>query len=282
MGSTMKKLLFIFVSLLICGYYACGQTVDTLVILHTDDVHSQVEPKKNDDKGGAKRRMGAIEQVRAKYDNVLLLDAGDFTQGSSYYCVFKGRTDVELMNRMGYAAATLGNHEFDLGAEFLADSIIPLADFPIVLANYKFDKGFALSKKNVPPYVILDTMGLRIGIFGLLVDLQGLTAHSEIFDKPGMHYQNPVEVARKLSAQLKKQKKCDLVICLSHLGWRTETGSHPDELDGSIADLPFVDLVIGGHNHDSRPNSHSKDGTFFVQNKNQGVEIGIFKIPFVK
>ena len=276
MGSTMKKLLFIFVSLLICGYYACGQTVDTLVILHTDDVHSQVEPKKSDDKGGAKR------QVRAKYDNVLLLDAGDFTQGSSYYCVFKGRTDVELMNRMGYAAATLGNHEFDLGAEFLADSIIPLADFPIVLANYKFDKGFALSKKNVPPYVILDTMGLRIGIFGLLVDLQGLTAHSEIFDKPGMHYQNPVEVARKLSAKLKKQKKCDLVICLSHLGWRTETGSHPDELDGSIADLPFVDLVIGGHNHDSRPNSHSKDGTFFVQNKNQGVEIGIFKIPFVK
>lgn len=282
MGSTMKKLLFIFVSLLICGYYACGQTVDTLVILHTDDVHSQVEPKKSDDKGGAKRRMGAIEQVRAKYDNVLLLDAGDFTQGSSYYCVFKGRTDVELMNRMGYAAATLGNHEFDLGAEFLADSIIPLADFPIVLANYKFDKGFALSKKNVPPYVILDTMGLRIGIFGLLVDLQGLTAHSEIFDKPGMHYQNPVEVARKLSAKLKKQKKCDLVICLSHLGWRTETGSHPDELDGNIADLPFVDLVIGGHNHDSRPNSHSKDGTFFVQNKNQGVEIGIFKIPFVK
>ena len=278
----MKKLLFIFVSLLICGYYACGQTVDTLVILHTDDVHSQVEPKKSDDKGGAKRRMGAIEQVRAKYDNVLLLDAGDFTQGSSYYCVFKGRTDVELMNRMGYAAATLGNHEFDLGAEFLADSIIPLADFPIVLANYKFDKGFALSKKNVPPYVILDTMGLRIGIFGLLVDLQGLTAHSEIFDKPGMHYQNPVEVARKLSAKLKKQKKCDLVICLSHLGWRTETGSHPDELDGNIADLPFVDLVIGGHNHDSRPNSHSKDGTFFVQNKNQGVEIGIFKIPFVK
>ena len=282
MGSTMKKLLFIFVSLLICGYYACGQTVDTLVILHTDDVHSQVEPKKSDDKGGAKRRMGAIEQVRAKYDNVLLLDAGDFTQGSSYYCVFKGRTDVELMNKMGYAAATLGNHEFDLGAEFLADSIIPLADFPIVLANYKFDKGFALSKKNVPPYVILDTMGLRIGIFGLLVDLQGLTAHSEIFDKPGMHYQNPVEVARKLSAKLKKQKKCDLVICLSHLGWRTETGSHPDELDGNIADLPFVDLVIGGHNHDSRPNSHSKDGTFFVQNKNQGVEIGIFKIPFVK
>ena len=282
MGSTMKKLLFIFVSLLICGYYACGQTVDTLVILHTDDVHSQVEPKKSDDKGGAKRRMGAIEQVRAKYDNVLLLDAGDFTQGSSYYCVFKGRTDVELMNRMGYAAATLGNHEFDLGAEFLADSIIPLADFPIVLANYKFDKGFALSKKNVPPYVILDTMGLRIGIFGLLVDLQGLTAHSEIFDKPGMHYQNPVEVARKLSAKLKKQKKCDLVICLSHLGWRTETGSHPDELDGNIADLPFVDLVIGGHNHDSRPNSHCKDGTFFVQNKNQGVEIGIFKIPFVK
>ena len=282
MANTMKKLLFIFVSLLICGYYACGQTVDTLVILHTDDVHSQVEPKKSDDKGGAKRRMGAIEQVRAKYDNVLLLDAGDFTQGSSYYCVFKGRTDVELMNRMGYAAATLGNHEFDLGAEFLADSIIPLADFPIVLANYKFDKGFALSKKNVPPYVILDTMGLRIGIFGLLVDLQGLTAHSEIFDKPGMHYQNPVEVARKLSAKLKKQKKCDLVICLSHLGWRTETGSHPDELDGNIADLPFVDLVIGGHNHDSRPNSHSKDGTFFVQNKNQGVEIGIFKIPFVK
>lgn len=282
MDSTMKKLLFILVSLLVCGYYTCGQTVDTLVILHTDDVHSQVEPKKNDDKGGAKRRMGAIEQVRARYDNVLLLDAGDFTQGSSYYCVFKGRTDVELMNKMGYAAATLGNHEFDLGAEFLADSIIPLADFPIVLANYKFDKGFALSKKNVPPYVILDTMGLRIGIFGLLVDLQGLTAHSEIFDKPGMHYQNPVDVARKLSAKLNKQKKCDLVICLSHLGWRTETGTHPDELDENIADLPFVDLVIGGHNHDSRPNNRSKDGTFYVQNKNQGVEIGIFKIPFVK
>lgn len=278
----MKKSLFIVFCLFICGYYASGQTVDTLVILHTDDVHSQVEPKKNDNKGGAKRRMGAIEQVRARYDNVLLLDAGDFSQGSSYYCVFKGKTDIELMNRMGYAAATLGNHEFDLGAEFLADSIISLADFPIVLANYKFDKGFALNKKNVPPYVILDTMGLRIGIFGLLVDLQGLTAHSEIFDKPGMHYQNPVEVAKKLSAKLSKQKKCDLVICLSHLGWRTETGTHPDELDENIAELPFVDLVIGGHNHDSRPNIRSKDGTFYVQNKNQGVEIGIFKIPFVK
>lgn len=251
---------------------------DTLVILHTDDVHSQVEPYSNN-LGGALRRMGFVEDVRKKYVNVLMFDAGDFSQGSSYYKVFKGRCDVELMNKMGYAAATLGNHEFDSGAKYLADTLLAAAKFPVVLSNYQFDEGFVLNERNIKPYLILDTCGLRIGVFGLLVDLQGLTACSELFETPGMHYQSAYDVASRVSTELKEKHHCDYVICLSHLGYKPNE-AHPKDVDGEIAQLPNVDLVIGGHDHASRANNRSADGTYYVMNKNQGVEIGMFKLPF--
>ena len=264
----MKKLLFIFVSLLICGYYACGQTVDTLVILHTDDVHSQVEPKKSDDKGGAKRRMGAIEQVRAKYDNVLLLDAGDFTQGSSYYCVFKGRTDVELMNRMGYAAATLGNHEFDNGCAALA-SRLKTADFPVVCANYKFaNKKLA---KVVKPYVIIERGGHRIGVFGLAVNLDGYVAPQIARE---VTYLDPVACARQMVKELQNQN-CDLIVCLSHLGVNTNMPDNDFEIARQV---PEIDVIIGGHSHEEMPQPKVVGKTRICQMTNKGKCFGVLTI----
>ena len=227
-----------------------------LVILHTNDTHSQVEPTdkstlKTSDMGGYARRMGLIEQIRAKEKNVLLVDAGDYSQGTPYFNFFNGRVEIDAMNRMGYDAGTLGNHEFDNGIDTLA-VVLKNAKFPMVSSNYKLDKTALYSL--VKPYVVIVRAGLRIGIMALDVNPESL-----IFDKnyKGLVYLDPVEKANEVSTLLKKNEKCDVIICLSHLG---SDSTKKEVNDFEIArKTRYIDVIIGGHSHSMISNTTVKN-----------------------
>ena len=233
--------------LLIVAVGAEAKKHKQLVILHTNDTHSCILPLKEAladtalaGRGGFVRRIAMIKEERKKYPkNLLVLDSGDFSQGSSYYTIFKGDVEVGLMNRMGYDAATIGNHEFDFGLDNMA-RIFKMANFPIVCANYDFTG--TVCEGLVKPYIVLKRNGVRIGIFGLAPKLQGLVSGKNC---PGVKYLNPTDVARKMVDILRNQEKCDMVICLSHLGW--EVTDFPDEK--LIAETRGIDLVLGGHSH---------------------------------
>lgn len=216
-----------------------------LLILHTNDTHSCIMPLKETladtalaGRGGYIRRVALVKQERLKNPDLLLFDSGDFSQGSSYYTLYKGDVEIDLMNQMGYDAATIGNHEFDFGLENMA-RLFRRASFPIVCANYDFT-GTPV-EGTVKPYIIIRRNGVRIGVFGLSPELKGLVDDKNCV---GVKFLDPVETARSVVAELKR-KKCDLIICLSHLGW----------LDSKISDQNFVaqtrdiDLVLGGHSH---------------------------------
>ena len=220
-----------------------------LVILHTNDTHSTVYPLNPTlgdtliaGRGGYLRRMKMIEEERAKSPKLLLIDSGDFSQGSPYYNLYQGEVEVKLMNMMKYDAATIGNHEFDFGLENMA-KIFKMADFPILCANYDFT-GTVL-EGIVKPYTIIKRDGVKIGLFGLCPPLKGL-----VFDHncEGVKYLDPVKEAQRWTDFLKNEKKCDLVICISHLGW--EMGKKVDDDDNRvIPKTRGIDLVLGGHSH---------------------------------
>lgn len=214
-----------------------------LVIMHTNDTHSQIDPysyKKDINVGGYLRREAAIRDVRAENPYTLLLDAGDFSQGTPYFNIFKGYVEVRLMNAMGYDAATLGNHEFDNGSAALA-ARLKTADFPVVCANYLFaNKKLA---KVIRPYVILERGGMKVGIFGLGVNLDGYVA-PQISQE--VTYLNPFICARNIVEELQKQH-CDLIVCLSHLGVDTNKVDNDFELARQV---PEINVIIGGHSHD--------------------------------
>jgi 5'-nucleotidase len=233
----MKKLFFACLSVVLMT--ACTPA-DHLTILHTNDTHSQVEPKSND-LGGYARRMGLINQERQKDPNLLLVDAGDFCQGTPYFNVYKGRVEIDAMNRMGYDVATLGNHEFDNGVDTLA-AVLKTARFPIVCANYDFT-GTAL-ERIVKPYVILRRGGLKIGVFGLGCDPKGLISDKNFLP---IQYKEPYAVAQEM-ADLLRAKRCDLVVCLSHMG---TGGKAPEDACDTImvSQTRGIDVVIGGHTH---------------------------------
>lgn len=221
-------------------------TVITLNVLHTNDTHSCVMPINKNfadtalaDKGGYLRREAFVEQMRRKDADLLLFDSGDFSQGSAYYNLFHGEVEVGLMNRMHYDAATIGNHEFDFGLENMK-RIFEMAQFPIVCANYDFSK--TILKDVVKPYTILHRKGMKIGVFGISPQLEGLVAKSSYGD---VVYQDPVKVANEVASHLKLQERCDLVICLSHLGWAI--GNMNDEV--LINNTRYIDMVLGGHSH---------------------------------
>jgi 5'-nucleotidase len=213
---------------------------ERLVILHTNDTHSRIEPlpqtdRTNPDKGGVVRRASYIDQVRAENKQVLLFDAGDFLQGTPYFNLFKGEVEVKAMNLMHYDAATLGNHEFDYGLEVL-QKVIRLAHFPIVSSNYDFSET-SLSGM-VRPYLILKKGKLRIGVIGINIQPKGLIATDNY---KGMKYLDPEETANKLAEQLRREQKCDLVVCLSHLGYGADLRLAESSRN--------IDLIIGGHSH---------------------------------
>lgn len=217
-----------------------------LTVLHTNDLHSRIDPfpmdgSRNQGLGGAARRAALISKIRETEKNVLLLDAGDTVQGTPYFNLFNGNLEMKLMNEMGYDAATFGNHEFDNGVEKLA-AMIQEADFPFLNANYDFT-GTALENR-VQPYKIFRKQGIRIGVFGLGVQLDNLV--DPLLCK-GIQYMDPIPVAIRTADMLAMELNCSLVICLSHLGHRY--------CDQQVSDLTLaantrnIDLIIGGHTH---------------------------------
>jgi 5'-nucleotidase len=222
----------------------------TITILHTNDVHSHIDPFPADDPkygnlGGAARRATLIEQVRHEQgaDGVLLLDAGDVFQGTPYFNYYGGELEMRLMSMMKYDIGTMGNHDFDNSIDgFLKQ--LPHATFPFVSANYDFKR--TVLNGIVEPYKIFERRGIKIGIFGLGIELNGLV-DKKLYKETV--YLNPIEIAQDMSRILKIEKKCDIVICLSHLGF-----IYPNE-NQKISDIVLarttknIDLIVGGHTH---------------------------------
>lgn len=221
----------------------------SLFIVHTNDTHSQIEPvnphssnRERADKAGYLRRAGLLDMLRADHPDLLLVDCGDFSQGSAYYNLYKGEVEVKLMNAMDYDAATIGNHEFDFGLENMA-RIFRMAQFPILCCNYDF--GPTPLSGLVRPATVVERGGLRIGLLGVCPRLEGLV---QAANYEGVSYLDPVARAQAVADSLRQQEHCDLVIALSHLGW--DAGLSDDMSDQRfIAATRGIDLVIGGHSH---------------------------------
>lgn len=241
----MKRL--IILSLILTAFTVTGMArVKKLLILHTNDTHSCVMPLKTTladtlqaGRGGFLRRLAMLDQERQKNPDLLLFDSGDFSQGSSYYSMFKGDVEVGLMNMMRYDAATIGNHEFDFGMENMA-RLFRMADFPIVCANYDFTG--TCVEGLVKPYVVIRRNGVKIGVFGLSPKMKGLVSDKNCV---GVKYLDPVKAAQKMADLLKNKEKCDLVVCISHLGWNI--GGDDDVL--MMKNTRNIDIVLGGHSH---------------------------------
>lgn len=217
-----------------------------LLILHTNDTHSTILPLNPNledtvkaGRGGFLRRIAMLKEERKKNPDLLYFDSGDFSQGSGYYTMFKGDVEIGLMNLMGIDAATIGNHEFDFGLDNMA-RIFKMANFPIVCSNYDFTG--TVCEGIVKPYIILKRKGVKIGVFALAPEMKGLVSDKNCI---GVKYLDPAKVALETATMLKKEKKCDMVICVSHLGW--DIGGDDDNY--MIKGSRNIDLVLGGHSH---------------------------------
>ena len=219
-----------------------------ITILHTNDVHSYIDPfpanhPKNPNMGGVVRRASLIETIRKENPNVLLLDAGDIFQGTPYFNYYGGELEFKLMSMMKYDIATLGNHDFDNGIDGLFAQM-PHAKFDFVSANYDFKN--TVLDGHIKPYKIMFINGVKIGVFGLGVILDGLVDKKNSKETV---YNDPIDVATDMSRILKKEKKCDIVICLSHIGYSYK--EDPNRVcDISLAKkTKDIDLILGGHTH---------------------------------
>jgi len=215
-----------------------------LTILHTNDMHSHIHPfisGRNKGLGGMAQRAALIKQIRKQEEHVLLLDAGDVFQGTPYFNVYGGELEFKLMSEMKYDAVTLGNHDFDNGLEGLKKQL-PHANFPFLIANYDFSD--TILKNTFKPYKIFRKGDLKIGVFGIGIELDGLVP-KKLYQNTV--YQDPISTANHYANLLKQKEKCDLVICLSHLGFKYK--------EEKISDMTFasqtrdIDLIIGGHTH---------------------------------
>ncbi|MEO1052100.1 MAG: metallophosphatase [Bacteroidota bacterium] len=225
---------------------SCQPTLNgkKLTILHTNDMHSHIDPFEEgryEGLGGMAARAGAIKKVRSEEENVLLLDVGDVFQGTPYFNMFGGELELKLMSEMGYDATTVGNHEFDNGLDGL-NHAMQFANFPYLSANYDFSKN--LIKGQVQPYRTFQKGGIKIGVFGLGIKLEGLV-------NPVMYgntvYQDPIATAKEMVQELQSQK-CDLIICLSHMGY--DYGQSPRPSDKILAqEVSEIDVILGGHTH---------------------------------
>lgn len=223
-------------------------TAKKITILHTNDVHSHIDPfpvsdPKYPNMGGAARRATLIESIRRENPNVLLLDAGDIFQGTPYFNYYGGELEFKLMSMMKYDLATLGNHDFDNGLQgFLAQ--LPHASFDFVSANYDFKN--TILDGMVKPYKIFIKDGIKIGIFGLGIELKGLVDPANYKETV---YNDPLKVAQDMAKTLRHTEKCDLVICLSHLGFMYN--NEPTKVNDLMLarNTKDIDLIIGGHTH---------------------------------
>lgn len=217
-----------------------------ITILHTNDTHSRIDPfPMNDPKypgmGGVVARHKIIEKIRSEEKNVLLLDAGDIFQGTPYFNLFGGRVELEAMSAMRYDAATIGNHDFDNGVEGLAN-VLPYANFPFVSVNYDFTDTPMEGKTR--PYILKEMDGIKIGIFGLGIELEGLV-DKKLYGNT--RYSDPIKKGYAVATFLKKDLQCDMVICLSHLGFKYNEKKVCD-IDLAVM-TKHIDIIIGGHTH---------------------------------
>ena len=217
-----------------------------LTILHTNDVHSRIDPfpmdgSRNAGKGGVAPRAALISRIRAEERNVLLLDAGDIFQGTPYFNFYGGELEIKMMSMMGYDASIMGNHDFDNGVEGFVKQL-PHANFPILNANYDFTDTPMEGKSK--SYQIFKKEGLKIGVYGLGIELTGLVNPQQYGNTK---YLNPIQKALEIEEILKLDQKCDLVICLSHLGFKYKEDKVSDLV---LAQSTYhTDLIIGGHTH---------------------------------
>jgi 5'-nucleotidase len=234
--------------ILLSGNILAGETKKRnpkITILHTNDTHSNIDPfpanhAKFPNMGGVSKRYQLINKIREEEDHVLVLDAGDIFQGTPYFNKYGGILEMKLMTEMGYDAATMGNHDFDAGLEgFLKAK--QFAKFPFLCANYDFSN--TLLKGQTQENVIIKKGSLKIGIFGIGVELKGLVPESKY---EGTIYNDPIETANQ-QAQILKKQGCDLIICLSHLGFEYSTDKVSDRVLAQKTEN--IHLIIGGHTH---------------------------------
>ena len=238
-----------FISLSGLGLTSCTQSTTTkITILHTNDVHSHIEAfgpneGRNANKGGVARRASLVETLRNENPNTLLLDAGDIFQGTPYFNFYGGELEFKLMSMLKYDVATIGNHDFDNGINGLYAQL-PHAKFDFISANYDFTN--TVMNTHVKPYKTFVKDGIKIGVFGLGIELQGLVNKAAYKETV---YLDPIEIAQDMSRILKTEEACDLIICLSHLGYEYK------KAPSKISDIKLakatqdIDLIIGGHTH---------------------------------
>ena len=229
--------------------YSCdSENFKKITILHTNDVHSHIEPFSKDhsefpNRGGFERRSTILNSIRSKNPNTLLLDAGDIFQGTPYFNFYNGELEFKLMSLLEYDAVTIGNHDFDNGITGLNEQM-PNASFDFLISNYDF-KNTVLDGKT-SDYKIYTKSGIKIGVFGLGIELEGLVT-KELYRET--KYLDPIDIAQDVAKKLKNEEKCDLIICLSHLGYKY------DNLPNRVCDYNLakktkdIDLIIGGHTH---------------------------------
>ena len=223
-----------------------GDAVTRLTILHTNDVHSRLDPfpfdgSQNAGKGGVASRASLIKQIRMEVEHVLLLDAGDIFQGTPYFNIFKGEPEMKAMRMMGYDAGIMGNHDFDAGMENFTHQLVTHGKFPIIMCNYGFDN---TPMENIyVPFKIFNKGKLKIGVTGVGIEMVGLVPES-LFGET--KYLEPITAATRIAAELKKNG-CDMVICISHLGDKYGDNKVSDEILAKESE--HIDLIIGGHTH---------------------------------
>lgn len=255
------------------------EDVKRITILHTNDMHSRIEPFSSGSFkgiGGMAQRSSIINEIRKKEKNVLLFDAGDIFQGTPYFNFYGGELEFKLMSQMKYDAATLGNHDFDNGLYGLKKQL-KHASFPFVCANYDFSK--TILKNSFKPYKIFLKDGVKIGVFGIGVELNGLVP-KELYKET--KYLDPIIEANKISDKLKNKKGCDLIVCLSHLGLMYNSNKVSDLVIAQKS--KHIDLIIGGHTHSflEKPILETNlDGKKVIINQVGWGGINIGKIDFI-
>ena len=242
----MKRISIFLIFVLAVSVVAKAQK--QIVILHTNDTHSTIEPvskfskvKEAAGKAGCVRRATMVKKLREQNPDILLFDSGDFSQGSTFYTMYKGDVEVGLMNIMGYDAATIGNHEFDFGLDNLA-RLARQAKFPIVCSNCDFTG--TPCQDVIKKYCVMVRDGVRIGVFGLTPKIEGLVMKENI---AGVKYIDPIQATKEMVSVLRDKERCDIVVCLSHLGWKLA----PEYIDDQvlISSTTGIDIVLGGHSH---------------------------------